>query len=560
MRVSTDEQAEHGHGLDLQKEKILAYVKLHNHVLDKDRHFFVDEGYSGTLPANKRPAMQRMFEAAERKEFDMVLVYRLDRFGRKILVVLDGVQYLDDCGVAFSSVTEPFDTSNAFGRYLLSSLGALAELERDTIKERTQGGRRIAAAGNRWIWGTPPYGYKIDHETKKLSVVEEEAKVVRKFMEWIADEGLTLTEVQRRANREKIPCYNKRKRKKAEMEGYWHKKTIHKMVCNQIYTGSTYFFRYKGDFKGLSSVVDESLQNDREQWIKFKTEAIVTDDLHKRCRRQLEINRNKAARNLKNDYLFNKLVHCGRCDRKMYAGMKKGYKYYHTAYNEKWRRAIVDDKRCHSCGQISERVLMPVWEELEALLRDPNYVIPKLHTCVTKPKFSHSLDKKLAESSKELTRLVAQSKKIDSVYLNGDSIPSHEEYLRLKGKAKKEIQGLKNDIKAMEGKKDALQGMSEKDTNNMVELFNKLSYCLDDASYAQKSLVIHLLVRKIEVDRVERKAIVYLNTLKKDAALSVPSPLNQEFVSRLLHDQRSHDGYSVSDRAENNSLSHQRLY
>jgi len=155
LRVSTDEQVENGYGLVVQEEKLKAFINLHEYEFDESRHMFRDEGYSGTLPASKRHGLQSLFEAAERKEFDVVLVYRLDRFGRKILLILDGVQRLSDCGVAFRSVNEPFDTSNAFGMYLLASLGALAELERETIKERTQGGRKIAAMGNKWIWGTP---------------------------------------------------------------------------------------------------------------------------------------------------------------------------------------------------------------------------------------------------------------------------------------------------------------------------------------------------------------------------------------------------------------------
>src|SRR3989338_1435629 len=133
LRVSSEEQAKEGYGLAAQEERLRAFLKSQDYAFD-ETHLYKDEGYSGTLPIEERPALKKLFEAAVNREFDVVLVYRLDRFGRKILVILDAVQKLAEHDVNFRSITEPFDTSNAFGRYLLASLSALAELEREVIK------------------------------------------------------------------------------------------------------------------------------------------------------------------------------------------------------------------------------------------------------------------------------------------------------------------------------------------------------------------------------------------------------------------------------------------
>src|SRR5207249_11477013 len=139
-----------------------------------------------------------------RGSFDIVLVARLDRFFRKSRLLLEAVETLDSSGISFKSISEPFDTSNAMGRFMLQSLGAIAELERETIKERMSGGRLMAAKSGKWVMGTPPYGYRLDKRAQTLKVLPEEAKWVRKFFEWIVYERCSLKEVTRRANNLKI--------------------------------------------------------------------------------------------------------------------------------------------------------------------------------------------------------------------------------------------------------------------------------------------------------------------------------------------------------------------
>lgn len=180
LRVSTDEQAEHGYGIAHQDERLRYFVSSQEYTL-KESHVYKDEGYSGTLPADQRPALQRPLDAAQRREFDIVVVYRLDRLGRKLKLVINCVERLEELGISFRSVTEPFDTSNPYGRYSLQSMSALAELERENIKERTLGGRRMAAKSGKWVWGTPPYGYRLDSQTKKLKIQNIEAKWVKQF-------------------------------------------------------------------------------------------------------------------------------------------------------------------------------------------------------------------------------------------------------------------------------------------------------------------------------------------------------------------------------------------
>lgn len=85
-----------------------------------------------------RPALKRLFADAAMGRFDVVVVWKVDRFFRKVLYLLEGIDYLDHHQIGFIAATQPFDTTQPFGKAMLQMVGVIAELERDLIKERTQ--------------------------------------------------------------------------------------------------------------------------------------------------------------------------------------------------------------------------------------------------------------------------------------------------------------------------------------------------------------------------------------------------------------------------------------
>ena len=96
---------------------------------------------SGTK--SKRPDLDRLMADADRRTFDAVCVWKLDRFGRSLLDCLHKIEELDYCGVRFIATTQPIDTDqhNPASRLLLHVLGAAAEFEHSLILERTQAGQ-----------------------------------------------------------------------------------------------------------------------------------------------------------------------------------------------------------------------------------------------------------------------------------------------------------------------------------------------------------------------------------------------------------------------------------
>ncbi len=112
---------------------------------------FQDQGISGAKA--ERPALSKLLEHV--REGDEVVVWKLDRIARNTRNLLDLVDDLKALGVTFRSVTEGISTTGAMGKAMITIMGALAELERDQIIERTKAGLASAKARGR-LGGRPP--------------------------------------------------------------------------------------------------------------------------------------------------------------------------------------------------------------------------------------------------------------------------------------------------------------------------------------------------------------------------------------------------------------------
>ena len=90
--------------------------------------------------AAKRQAREKLLEAARRRQIDVVLVWRLDRWGRSVTDLLATLQELDHLGVGFVSLTEALDLTTPAGRAMAGLLAIFAEFEREILRERTRAG------------------------------------------------------------------------------------------------------------------------------------------------------------------------------------------------------------------------------------------------------------------------------------------------------------------------------------------------------------------------------------------------------------------------------------
>ncbi|PWT76173.1 MAG: hypothetical protein C5B60_04420 [Chloroflexi bacterium] len=156
MRVSTDEQADSGLGIDSQLSRVRGMSAAKGWC---EPIVYTDAGISGTKDASKRPALQRLLADVRAGSIDAVIILSLDRLGRKTRLVLDLVEELAGCGVALVSCKESLDTTSPQGQFVLTMFAALAQLERDLIAERTKAALTEHSKRDGEAGGKLPYGY-----------------------------------------------------------------------------------------------------------------------------------------------------------------------------------------------------------------------------------------------------------------------------------------------------------------------------------------------------------------------------------------------------------------
>ena len=105
---------------------------------------YVDVGISGTK--DKRPQLDRLMADAHKRKFDVVVVWKFDRFARSVSHLLRALETFNALGIAFVSLSEQMDTTTPAGKMVFTVLGAVAELERSLIVERVKAGLRNARA------------------------------------------------------------------------------------------------------------------------------------------------------------------------------------------------------------------------------------------------------------------------------------------------------------------------------------------------------------------------------------------------------------------------------
>ncbi|BFH15658.1 recombinase family protein [Paenibacillus melissococcoides] len=272
IRVSTEEQAQHGFSIDAQKEKMIAYCKSQGW---EEYKLYIDDGYTGTNM--DRPALNRLVRHIENQKINLVVVYKLDRLSRRqrdVLYILEEI--FERNNVGFKSATQPFETTTPFGKAMIGVLAVFAQLERDMIVERTTAGRRQRIRMGKWYGGREPLGYYWDKEKEQLIIVPDEALLIKSIFDKYKDGASRLSIAEWARSR----C-NSRVIDHA---------VIRDILVRRIYIGEL---------------------NDGGTWIKGNHEPII--DLKTWEDVQREIHNREEGATPKGEYLLTGLLKCGVC-------------------------------------------------------------------------------------------------------------------------------------------------------------------------------------------------------------------------------------------------------
>ncbi len=166
VRVSTKDQS-----VDMQVSDLERYSRERGFSIFK---IYQDNGISGSK--DNRPGLNQLMNDAKKCKFDMVLVWRFDRFARSTKHLVTALYEFRNLGIDFISYQENIDTSSPLGEAIFTIISAMSKLERDIIAERVKGGLRKAKASGKQL-GRP----KSKVDTDKVIEYRKQNKSIRQI-------------------------------------------------------------------------------------------------------------------------------------------------------------------------------------------------------------------------------------------------------------------------------------------------------------------------------------------------------------------------------------------
>lgn len=325
-RVSTELQEKEATILS-QLEALRRYAQEHGYVVV---HEFIDDGYSGTTLT--RPGLDKLRDAVEQGDFDLVLIHSPDRLSRKAVhqgIVLEEFQ---ERGIKVEFSNCQIDDTPE-GQMMLGMQGIFAEYDRVKTAERTRRGRLHKAGRGVIVTGIRIYGYRYvrrdSGQSPMLVVDDEQAANVRMMFRWLLDEQESIRRIAQRLRELGIP---------APCGGtIWYSSTVGRILSSEVYAGQGYYNkrrksepeRYRKPAIYRRDPKSSFRARPREEWLPFAAPAIVDRDTWDQARAQLRQNSLHSPRNnRRHHYLLKGLLRCGGCGRTL-TGQPNGEVLYY---------------------------------------------------------------------------------------------------------------------------------------------------------------------------------------------------------------------------------------
>lgn len=249
LRVSTEDQW-NKYWLKIQEDAIINFIKNRFDYDENNIVFYKDIWISWTLEYKKRPQLNKLFEDIKyapnwEPPFDVVVVYKIDRFARDLKVLLEIIGDLKESNVSFASTQELIDTSTPFGKAMLGILWVFAELDRDMIVMKTH--EWIDKALSSWVAYREVFWYKKD-KSKRLIIHQEQAEIVKRIFYMFTELNYPISKIAETLSNEKIPiavAWDKDNFVNKDIKDIysWKDGPLRVILSNEIYTWKHYYHK-----------------------------------------------------------------------------------------------------------------------------------------------------------------------------------------------------------------------------------------------------------------------------------------------------------------------------
>lgn len=363
LRVSTEQQLEADGDLGIQRQIVFGYIQQHPDWKFDGKEYFEGgvSGYKNSV--EERDALQEAYKDAENKEYDILVVYKDDRIGRRMWEVGAYIMALKSLGVNVYTVKDGCispETNDIMGQMMLALRYGNAQKSSSDTGMRVKDTAQKLVAGGKFMGGKAPYGYRLESSgilskhgrlMKKLVICPDENEVV-KYIYY-----LSLNMEFGSVKIAKILNENEDYRQLAPDKKNWRGETITSILTNPIYSGRTAYKRREridGKYRTL----------DRKDWIianKPNEEIrIIDDDTWNRVQDKRALRASKYTKKLenqngtvisRNDGMLPliDILHCGYCGCKMVNGSK--YNYWTIKSTGERRTSKIPIYKCNQAWQ-----------------------------------------------------------------------------------------------------------------------------------------------------------------------------------------------------------------
>jgi site-specific DNA recombinase len=411
---------------------LLSYAKSKDYT---EFEYYIDGGYSGK--DLNRPAIQKLIEDCKNHKIDAVFVFKLDRISRSqrdTLYLIEEV--FNKYNVSFISMRENFDTSTPFGKAMIGVLSVFAQLERETILERTRIGLKKRAEAGLWRGGGKiPFPYRYDRNTGTLIPIPEQVELLHKMISlYISgksfnvigkivgmDESMVETRILSITNTGKVP------------------------YKDEVYDG--------------------------------QHEAVVSDELYEEI---LRVNKVRSREKYERHYLLSGKVFCGHCGAK-YRYQKWGKRLIMYCYSQqKSKPRYIKDPNCNNKRWDTFEVEDAVLEELFKMSLDLDLFKKTFNIATVNVKNEYR------------TRLEEITKQINNLLNNIASGIAVEETNKKINELEKEKETIEEKLIESEQK--------EKDNKVSLNMIKNLKATWFDMDFDEQRRIIEHLIDKVIVN------------------------------------------------------------
>jgi site-specific DNA recombinase len=500
-RVSSDQQKDNK-TIGSQVDELVHFAQEQGYVVPEE-YIFKDEGYSGAILV--RPGLERVRDLSAEGQIQAVLIYSPDRLSRNYAYQVVLMDEFAACGTEVLFMNSPkADTPEE--ALLLQFQGMIAEYERAMIKERSRRGKRFKAkSGVVSVLCGAPYGYDYIRKTEEAAayyqVNEGQAQVVREVYRQYAEEFLSIGDITRKLNAQKVPT---RKGK-----SNWERSTVWAMLRNPAYCGNACYgkteraerqrvtrpLRAKGGYVGRNSC---SQEKPREEWIGIPVPAIIAQPTFDIVQERLKDNKLRSQRNTKVETLLQGMMVCSQCGYSLYrtyttTSAKKKIYYYRCFGSDAYRFEGV--RKCN-CKPVRQDYLDGiVWQQIVQLLEDPMLIQKEVEKRVEETRNASPVLKQREVIVKQRNKLSLSMDKLLDAYQEGlvtiaqlrKRMPELQKRIST---ADKELENLKNHELALDQRLQLL---------DVKSFTTQLGSNVNQLGIKEKKKILRLLVKEVVV-------------------------------------------------------------